>query len=70
MLILSVLLLALAAAAVAATLVELRRDGFRRVPTDRNRVHRDAAPRARSPRRSIRSASRVARHAPSPQHAR
>ncbi len=36
--ILVIALLALAAWALVATVVELRRDGYRRVPTDWNRV--------------------------------
>jgi hypothetical protein len=36
--ILLVLLIALAAWAAVATVVELRRDGYRRMPTDWNRV--------------------------------
>ncbi|MFF1539411.1 hypothetical protein ACFVWL_05010 [Microbacterium sp. NPDC058269] len=47
--ILVIALLALAAWAVVATIVELRRDGYRRIPTDRNRSDgRDALQQAES----------------------
>jgi hypothetical protein len=68
-----ILLAALALAAIVATAVELRRDGFRRIPTDPTRIA--PSTRAATASRTARPVHRSARaHRPlgasSAQHAR